>query len=78
MIRNAFAGLLLALFATPAATALNPCTTQSNSGNYMIYVDPVTFASTGANQRLFLDRLRGFKRDRILKKIQKLAKAGMW
>jgi peptide deformylase len=27
---------------------------------------------------LFLDRLRGFKRDRILKKIQKLAKAGMW
>jgi hypothetical protein len=58
MIRNAFAGLLLALFAIPAANALNPCTTQSNSGNYMIYVDPVTFASTGANQRLFLDRLR--------------------
>jgi peptide deformylase len=28
--------------------------------------------------KLFLDRLRGFKRDRILKKIQKLAKAGMW
>ena len=27
---------------------------------------------------LFVDRLRGFKRDRILKKIQKLAKAGMW
>ena len=27
---------------------------------------------------LFLDRLRGFKRDRIIKKIQKLAKAGMW
>ena len=27
---------------------------------------------------LFLDRLRGIKRDRILKKIQKLAKAGMW
>ena len=28
--------------------------------------------------RLFVDRLRGLKRDRILKKIQKLAKAGMW
>ncbi|HYU80665.1 MAG TPA: peptide deformylase [Vicinamibacterales bacterium] len=28
--------------------------------------------------KLFLDRLRGFKRDRIIKKIQKLAKAGMW
>ncbi len=27
---------------------------------------------------LFLDHLRGFKRDRIVKKIQKLAKAGMW
>ena len=30
------------------------------------------------NGRLFVDRLRGLKRDRILKKIQKLAKAGMW
>ncbi len=28
--------------------------------------------------KLFVDRLRGFKRDRILRKIQKLAKAGMW
>jgi len=28
--------------------------------------------------KLFVDRLRGFKRDRIIKKIQKLAKAGMW
>ena len=28
--------------------------------------------------KLFVDHLRGFKRDRILKKIQKLAKAGMW
>lgn len=28
--------------------------------------------------RLFLDHLRGFKRDRILKRIQKLARAGMW
>ena len=28
--------------------------------------------------RLFIDHLRGFKRDRILKKISKLAKAGMW
>ena len=28
--------------------------------------------------KLFVDRLRGFKRERILKKIQKLAKAGMW
>jgi peptide deformylase len=27
---------------------------------------------------LFLDRLRGIKRDRIIRKIQKLAKAGMW
>ena len=30
------------------------------------------------NGGLFVDRLRGLKRDRILKKIQKLAKAGMW
>ena len=28
--------------------------------------------------KLFVDRLRGFKRDRIVKKIQKLARAGMW
>jgi len=28
--------------------------------------------------KLFVDRLRGFKRVRIIKKIQKLAKAGMW
>jgi peptide deformylase len=28
--------------------------------------------------KLFVDHLRGFKRDRILKKIQKLVKAGMW
>jgi peptide deformylase len=28
--------------------------------------------------KLFIDRLRGFKRDRIIKKIQKLSKAGMW
>ena len=27
---------------------------------------------------LFVDRLRGFKKDRILKKISKLAKSGMW
>ena len=30
------------------------------------------------NGMLFVDYLRGLKRDRILKKIQKLAKAGMW
>lgn len=30
------------------------------------------------NGTLFVDRLRGLKRDRILKKIQKLAKSGMW
>lgn len=30
------------------------------------------------NGKLFVDHLRGFKRDRILKRIQKLAKAGMW
>ena len=30
------------------------------------------------NGTLFVDHLRGLKRDRILKKIQKLAKAGMW
>ena len=30
------------------------------------------------NGSLFVDRLRGFKKERILKKIQKLAKAGMW
>ena len=28
--------------------------------------------------KLFVDHLRGFKRDRILKKISKLAKSGMW
>ncbi len=28
--------------------------------------------------KLFLDHLRGFKRDRIVKRIQKLTKAGMW
>lgn len=28
--------------------------------------------------RLFVDHLRGFKKERILKKIQKLARAGMW
>jgi peptide deformylase len=28
--------------------------------------------------KLFVDRLRGFKRDRIIRRIQKLAKAGMW
>jgi len=30
------------------------------------------------NGLLYIDHLRGFKRDRILKKIQKLAKSGMW
>jgi len=30
------------------------------------------------NGNLFIDHLRGFKKERILKKIQKLAKAGMW
>jgi len=30
------------------------------------------------NGGLFIDHLRGFRKDRILKKIQKLAKSGMW
>jgi peptide deformylase len=30
------------------------------------------------NGGLFIDHLRGLKKDRILKKIQKLAKSGMW
>jgi peptide deformylase len=30
------------------------------------------------NGNLFVDHLRGFKKERILKRIQKLAKAGMW
>ena len=30
------------------------------------------------NGNLFVDHLRGLKKERILKKIQKLAKAGMW
>ncbi|HUP50091.1 MAG TPA: peptide deformylase [Thermoanaerobaculia bacterium] len=30
------------------------------------------------NGTLYVDHLRGFKRDRILKKIQKLARTGMW
>jgi hypothetical protein len=57
MIKFAFTGVL-ALLATSGATALNPCTTEENSGNYMIYVDPVTLASSAANQGIFLDRLR--------------------
>ena len=28
--------------------------------------------------KLYVDHLRGFKRDRIVRKIQKLSKAGMW
>jgi peptide deformylase len=30
------------------------------------------------NGNLYIDHVRGFKKDRILKKIQKLAKSGMW
>jgi peptide deformylase len=30
------------------------------------------------NGGLFIDHLRGFKKERIMKKIQKLAKSGMW
>ncbi len=30
------------------------------------------------NGTLYVDRLRGLRRDRILKKIQKLARSGMW
>jgi peptide deformylase len=30
------------------------------------------------NGHLFIDHLRGIKRDRIVKKIQKLAKSGLW
>jgi peptide deformylase len=30
------------------------------------------------NGRLYIDHLRGLKRDRILKKIQKLGRSGMW
>ena len=30
------------------------------------------------NGMLYVDHLRGFKRDRLVKKIQKLAKSGMW
>jgi peptide deformylase len=30
------------------------------------------------NGTLYVDRLRGLRRDRILKKIQKLAKSGLW
>ena len=30
------------------------------------------------NGTLFVDYLRGFKKDRIIKKIQKLAKSGLW
>jgi peptide deformylase len=30
------------------------------------------------NGNLFIDHLRGFKKERIMKKIQKLAKSGMW
>jgi hypothetical protein len=57
MIKYAFT-VLLALFSASVATALDPCTKQADSGNYMIYVDPVTLASAAANQGVFLDRLR--------------------
>jgi len=30
------------------------------------------------NGTLFVDHLRGFKKDRIIKKIAKLTKSGMW
>jgi peptide deformylase len=30
------------------------------------------------NGNLFIDHLRGFKKERIMKKIQKLARSGMW
>jgi peptide deformylase len=30
------------------------------------------------NGMLFLDRLRGFRKEKLLKKIQKLVRAGMW
>jgi peptide deformylase len=30
------------------------------------------------NGTLYVDRLRGLRRDRLLKKIQKLAKSGLW
>jgi peptide deformylase len=30
------------------------------------------------NGGLFIDHLRGFKKERIMKKIQKLVKGGMW
>jgi peptide deformylase len=30
------------------------------------------------NGRLYVDHLRGFKKDRLLKKVQKLARSGMW
>lgn len=30
------------------------------------------------NGMLYVDRLRGLRRDRLLKKVQKLAKSGMW
>jgi len=30
------------------------------------------------NGNLYIDHVRGFKKDRMLKKIQKLAKSGMW
>jgi peptide deformylase len=30
------------------------------------------------NGNLFIDHLRGFKKERIMKKIQKLSKSGMW
>jgi peptide deformylase len=30
------------------------------------------------NGNLYIDHLRGFKKERILKKVAKLAKSGMW
>jgi len=72
MIKYAFTGLLLALFATPVASALDPCTTRSDPGSYMIYVDPVTLASAGANQDTFLNRLRFAVESNIKELRQKL------
>jgi len=50
--------LLTALFAVPPVRALNPCTLQTATGNYLIYVDPVTFASANSSKSVFSDRLR--------------------
>src|SRR5437879_9829543 len=72
MLKSAIiVGLMVALFAAPPATALETCTTKhAGSGEYLIYVDRVTHASSGTHEEYFLNRL-GFAVETNVKVLQK-------